>query len=82
MDCLVNLALRGHDSRLVLHRGFAEGVVWKENEGMEELYEDDVENHSNVHKLSRLIEESPARSFSIPKAAIKKHIKVSESYGN
>jgi hypothetical protein len=58
MDCFVNLALRGNDSRLVLHRGFNErqnpnkGVVWKEKEEMEELYKDDVENHSNVHKLS------------------------------
>jgi hypothetical protein len=30
---------------------------------MEELYEDDIKNHSNVHKLSRLIEESPAHLF-------------------
>jgi hypothetical protein len=69
MDCLVNLALQGKDSRLVLHRGFAEkqspneGVVWREQEGTEKLYEDDVENHSNVHKLSRLIEEQPPNYF-------------------
>lgn len=63
MDALVNLALRGQDSRLVLHRGFAErqdaneGVAFKGTEDTEELYADDVENHANVHKLSRLIQE-------------------------
>lgn len=67
-DSLVNLGLRGEDSRLVLHRGFAEkqqreGAAFRRNEGNEELYGDSIENHSNVHKLSALIEQSPPHFF-------------------
>ena len=60
MDCLVNLGLRGNDSRLVLHRGFAEkqtkadGAAFRKTEGNEELYGEPIENHSNVHKLAAL----------------------------
>ena len=69
LDILVNLGLRGNDSRVVLHRGFAEkqgkneGVAWRQQEGNEELYEDNVETHSNVYKLSRLVAESPPDYF-------------------
>ena len=69
MDTLVNLGLRGNDSRLLLHRGFAErqdkneGIAIRTEEGTEELYDDNVDNHSNVHKLSRLCEEDPAHYF-------------------
>ena len=69
LDILVNLGLRGEDSRVVLHRGFAEkqgkheGVSWRQQEGNEELYEDNVETHSNVYKLSRLVAESPPDYF-------------------
>jgi hypothetical protein len=69
MDTLVNLGLRGNDSRLLLHRGFAErqdkneGVAICTEEGTEELYDDNVDNHSNVHKLSRLCEEDPGHFF-------------------
>ena len=73
MDNLVNLNLRGQDTRLVLHRGFAErqspneGVTWRQQEGTEELYQDNVENHSNVHKLSCLIDEKDCRLVLHPK---------------
>ena len=69
MDTLINLGLRGNDSRLLLHRGFAErqdkneGVAIRTEEGTEELYDDNVDNHSNVHKLSRLCEEDPGHFF-------------------
>jgi predicted GIY-YIG superfamily endonuclease len=69
LDCLINLGLRGNDSRLVLHRGFAEkqgkkeGACFRETEGNEELYGDSIENHSNVHKLSALVAESPPHFF-------------------
>ena len=68
LDCIVNLGLRGKDSRLVLHRGFAErqgkeGASFRQTEGNEELYGDAIENHSNVHKLSALVAESPPHYF-------------------
>jgi predicted GIY-YIG superfamily endonuclease len=69
MDTLVNLGLRGNDSRLLLHRGFAErqdkneGIAIRTAEGNEELYDDNVDNRSNVHKLSRLCEEDPGHFF-------------------
>jgi hypothetical protein len=69
MDALVNLGLRGQDSRLLLHRGFAEsqdkneGIVARTEEGYEELYDDTVDNSANVHKLSRLCADDPAHLF-------------------
>jgi hypothetical protein len=68
LDCLINLGLRGNDSRLVLHRGFAEkqnkeGASFRRTEGNEELHGDSVENHSNVHKLLALVAESPPHYF-------------------
>jgi predicted GIY-YIG superfamily endonuclease len=66
-DCLVNLGMRGNDSRLVLHRGFAsrqdgDGVAFNKSDNAE-LYSDTAENHSNVHKLAALIAESPPHYF-------------------
>ena len=69
LDILSNLGLRGNDSRVVLHRGFAEkqgkneGVAWRKQEGGEELYHENAETHSNVYKLSRLVAESPPDYF-------------------
>jgi hypothetical protein len=69
MDTLINLGLRGNDSRLLLHRGFAEsqgkneGVAVRVEDGTEELYDDNVDNRSNVYKLSRLCEEDPGHFF-------------------
>ena len=69
MDILINLGLRGNDSRLLLHRGFAEkqgkqqGVAIRTEDGTEELYDDNVDNHANVHKLSRLCEKDPPHFF-------------------
>ena len=69
MDILINLGLRGNDSHLLLHRGFAEsqdkneGVALRSQDGTEELYDDNVENHSNVHKLSRLCEQDTPHFF-------------------
>ena len=66
-DCLVNLGMRGNDSRLILHRGFAskqngDGVTFNTSDNAE-LYTDTEENHSNVHKLASLIAESPPHFF-------------------
>jgi hypothetical protein len=69
LDALVNLGLRGNDSRLLSRRGFAErqdkneGLAIRTEEGTEELHDDNVDNHSNVHKLSRLCEEDPGHFF-------------------
>jgi hypothetical protein len=61
-DCLVNLGMRGHDSRLILHRGFADkqdkdGVSFNENNS-DSMYADNVEDKTNVHKLASLIGKS------------------------
>lgn len=67
-DTLVNLGLRGMDTILVLHRGFAEkqngqGATFKTNEGNEELRGEQVEDQSNVHRLAALVAESPPDYF-------------------
>jgi predicted GIY-YIG superfamily endonuclease len=66
-DNLVNLAMRGEDSRLVLHRGFADsqpnqGIAFRQSENGE-LYGDTVENQTAVHKLAAAIGEHPAHYF-------------------
>lgn len=66
-DILVNLGLRGNDSRLILHRGFADrqgqdGIAFQSNENGE-LYGDSSENATNVHKLSALIGHRPPHYF-------------------
>ena len=66
-DCLVNLGLRGHDSRLILHRGFADkqdkdDVSFNQNNS-DSMYGDNVEDKTNVHKLASLIGKSPPHFF-------------------
>ena len=66
-DCLVNIGLRGHDSRLILHRGFAseqhtDGVAFNDRDDAS-LYAESQENHSNVYKLASLIAETPPHFF-------------------
>ena len=78
LDVLTNVAMRGNDSRLVLHRGFAEkqsaseGVAFRNREenDNEELYKDDVENFSNIHKLTRLFETSLLTIFTLKRPTI------------
>jgi predicted GIY-YIG superfamily endonuclease len=68
LDKLINLGMRGNDSRLILHRGLAEsqkneGASFRTKEGNEELRGENVEDQSNVHKLAALIAESPPDYF-------------------
>lgn len=67
-DELVNIGLRGKDSRIVLHRGFADsqgedGVRFRESSDCDELYGETSENHANVHKLSAMVGARPAHYF-------------------
>lgn len=68
-DCIVNLGLRGQDSRVVLHRGFAdrqskdEGVCFKCSDGNNEIYGETVDDQANVHKLSALTGKSMPHFF-------------------
>lgn len=68
MDELVNLGLRGKDTRLILHRGFADeqgpgGVKFRSSSDAAELYGESAENHANVHKLSALVCERTPHFF-------------------
>lgn len=68
MDLLVNLAARQKDTRIILHRGFADnqgtdGIKFKEKCDTAELYGESTENHANVHKLSALVQERNPHYF-------------------
>ncbi len=67
-DISFNLGLRGNDSQICIHRGLAEkqkgqGASFRTSEGNGELRGELVEDHSNVHKLSALVAESPPDYF-------------------
>jgi hypothetical protein len=67
-DILMNLGLRGKDTRLVLHRGFADnqgkdGVKFRDTSDSAELYGEATENHANVHKLAALVGERKPHYF-------------------
>ena len=68
MDKVVNLGLRGKDTRIILHRGFADnqgedGIKFREKSDAAELYGEASENHANVHKLSALVREKEPHFF-------------------
>lgn len=67
-DMLLNLGLRGKDTRLVLHRGFADqqgkgGVCFREHSDSAEVYGDTTENRANVHKLAALVADKRPHYF-------------------
>jgi hypothetical protein len=67
-DILMNLGLRGKDTRLILHRGFADnqgkdGVRFRDSSDSAELYGEATENHANVHKLAALVGERRPHYF-------------------
>jgi hypothetical protein len=67
-DILMNLGLRGKDTRLILHRGFADnqgkdGVRFRDSSDSAELYGEASENHANVHKLAALVGERRPHYF-------------------